>query len=374
MKIKSHIKEYHVIMEENLEFLKQIVDMENIQFVIDQKVYDLYQDLFIRIPQNRLILVVATEQNKVIDTALLICEQMTEIPAKRNAVLVSIGGGIIQDITGFVANILYRGIKWIYVPTTLLSGCDSCIGGKTSLNYKHYKNLLGTFFPPDEIHICVQFFHTLSKHDFMSGLGEVIKFNIMAGEQGLCAIETHISDLLDRKEDIVHRFVESSLEFKRVFIEDDEFDRNERIKLNFAHTFGHAIETLTQYAIPHGTAVAIGMIMANSISDQRELLSEEQVKRSEKVLMQVIDVDIAILNRPIEEYVKVIRKDKKQVGDSLTAVLMEQQHGKNNFVIVHNLTKQEIQYAVSYVLQLFGVHVDSFNCDCLGEDVEEDMG
>lgn len=204
---------------------------------------------------------------------------MTEIPAKRNAHLISIGGGIIQDITGFVANVLYRGIFWTFIPTTLLASCDSCIGGKTSLNYKKYKNLLGTFYPPDEIFICPKFFKTLTDKDFKSGLGEVVKFNIMAGPNGLANIENNIEKLLLRDEDCLNEFVRSSLSFKKDFIEIDEFDRGERIKLNFAHTFGHAIETVTGYEIPHGTAVAIGMIMADYIAVKRGLLDADISKR-----------------------------------------------------------------------------------------------
>ena len=213
-----------------------------------------------------MFVVEATEKNKVVDTALDICERITEIPAKRNATLISIGGGIIQDITGFVANVTYRGINWIFVPTTLLAACDSCIGGKTSLNYKKYKNLLGTFYPPDEIHICSEMFHTLTERDFKSGLGEVVKFNIMAGQNGLKNIEDNIDELLKRDDDKLLQFVNSSLLFKKDFIEEDEFDRGVRIHLNFAHTFGHAFETMSHYEIPHGTAVAMGTIVANRIS------------------------------------------------------------------------------------------------------------
>lgn len=114
--------------------------------MIDQTVYDLYTSAFSEIPPARLFLLEAKEENKTIETALTICEKIIELNSKRNTRLFSFGGGIIQDITGFLANILYRGIHWTFVPTTLLAACDSCIGGKSSLNYKNYKNLLGTFF------------------------------------------------------------------------------------------------------------------------------------------------------------------------------------------------------------------------------------
>lgn len=353
MKIQSKFKEYEVILESDTGFLVELSKASNAQFVIDEKVYGLYQNLFTNIPPERLILVEAVEQNKVIDTALHICEKLTEIPAKRNATIISIGGGIIQDITGFVANITYRGIHWIFVPTTLLAACDSCIGGKTSLNYKKYKNLLGTFYPPDEIHICSQMFRTLTERDFKSGLGEVVKFNIMAGEDGLCNIENNIALLLSREPKTVNEFVKSSLLFKKDFIEADEFDRGERIKLNFAHTFGHAIEVISEYEIPHGTAVAIGMIMANHISRKRGLISENIVSRSEDVLLKVIDIDAELLNKPLESYVNAIRKDKKQVNESLTAVLISKYGKSGELSLIHDLTEKEIEESIKYFIDLY---------------------
>ncbi|RGC73777.1 3-dehydroquinate synthase [Lachnospiraceae bacterium AM23-2LB] len=353
MIIKSKFKNYEVAIEENLFFLSSLIKLENTQYVIDKNVFDLYSDYFQEIPKNRLMIIEALEEHKIIDTALDICEKMTEIPAKRNATLVSIGGGIIQDLTGFVANILYRGIHWIFVPTTLLASCDSCIGGKTSLNYKKYKNLLGTFYPPDKIYICAKFFETLSERDYKSGLGEVVKFNIMAGLEGLENIAANITALLERESNTVNIFVKNSLNFKKKFIEIDEFDKGERIKLNFAHTFGHAIEVVTNYEIPHGTAVAIGMIMANSVSLKRRLISEEIVRKSESVLLKVIDIDPNLLNVPVENVIDAMRKDKKQVGNNLTVVLIaENSDNSLDLIIKHDLDKQEVVDAFQYFLSL----------------------
>lgn len=356
MQIKSSLKSYEVIFEKNLSFLNDLAQIPNAEFVIDQNIYYLYQDWFKDISIEKLFVVEATEQKKILDTALDICERITGIPAKRNATLVSVGGGIVQDITGFVANVIYRGIHWIFIPTTLLAACDSCIGGKTSLNYKKFKNLLGTFYPPDKIHICSEVFVTLSERDFYSGLGEVIKFNIMAGEEGLQNIENSISKLLIRDRETVDRFVESSLLFKKSFIEIDEFDRGERIKLNFAHTFGHAIEVVTDYEIPHGTAVAIGMIMADYISLNRGLISKEIVERSEKILLQVINIDSEILNKPLADYLKAIRKDKKQISDSLTAVLITQYGSESDLQVVHDVKEKEIEDAIKYFLDIYNSH------------------
>lgn len=341
MKIRSKFKEYQVVFENDLEFISELMTQENSQFVVDRKIYHLYSDFFVNVTPERIFLIDAEEDNKTIETALKICEVMTEIPAKRNAHLISFGGGITQDITGFVANVLYRGIRWTFVPTTLLAACDSCIGGKTSLNYKKYKNLLGTFYPPDDIYICPKFFQTLSQKDFESGMGEVIKFNIMAGEQGLDTIEKNINKLLLRDETEIRKCVEKSLEFKKCFIEKDEFDRGERIKLNFAHTFGHAIETTTRYEIPHGTAVAIGMIMANSISLKRGFLDEEFVTRCKEILLKVIHVGDAFEKISVKEFIDAMRKDKKQVDSRLTVVLLKE--NGNSLDIVHDVSEEEVK-------------------------------
>lgn len=353
MNIRSSNKEYYVVMESDLSFIEQLVHTENAEFIIDQNVYHLYCNSFVDIPENRLLLVEATEENKVIQTALAICEKITEIPAKRNATIISIGGGIIQDITGFVANITYRGIHWIFVPTTLLSACDSCIGGKTSLNYKSYKNLLGTFYAPDVIHICPDFFGTLTERDYMSGLGEVIKFNIMTGECGISNVEANIQDLLNRKKTVINHFVESSLLFKKKYIEIDEFDWGERVKLNFAHTFGHAIEVVSKYEIPHGTAVAIGMIIADYIAYKRGYVSQEIIKRAERLLLQVIKIDSSLLVCPIKQYLDVIRKDKKQIDSNITTVLFTEYKEKPELTVVHDTTEQEIQEGIAYFIDLY---------------------
>lgn len=351
MIIHSRFKDYNVEMVNDADFLEEIMTLDNSEFVIDKNVYELYHNFFSSISSDRMIIIDANEENKVIDTALNICEKMTDIPAKRNACLISIGGGIIQDITGFAANILYRGVKWIFIPTTLLAGCDSCIGGKTSLNYKRYKNLLGTFYPPDEIYIWPKFFQTLTQKDFESGLGEVVKFNIMTGNDGLEYIENNIQQLLSREDNSLKQCIKRCLAFKQEFIEIDEFDRGERIKLNFAHTFGHGLETVTNYIIPHGTAVAIGMIMANHISENRNMISHDTVARSEDVLLKVIHIDYDLRTLAFDEYVNAIKKDKKQISSQLTAVLMT--NVPKDLRIVHDIKIDEIRNAIDYFCDLY---------------------
>lgn len=348
MFIQSATKQYEVTIHSSFAPVNELVVDEKTFVVIDKNVYDLYHDqLFRDISEKQLYILDATEENKVLDTALEICEIMTNISAKRNSKLISLGGGIVQDVTGFVANILYRGIHWTFFPTTLLASCDSCIGGKTSLNYKKFKNLLGTFYPPDSIQICTPFFKTLTERDFQSGLGEVVKFNVMRGESGIESMEANIGKLLERDDETLLTFVESSLAFKKAFIEQDEFDRGVRIQLNYAHTFGHAFESMSKYAIPHGTAVAMGTIVANRISVSRGWMTEQTAQRIENVLYQIIHIDKQDIAVSMDDIISAIRKDKKQTSSSLTAVLMKGEDLK--LEIVHDVEPGEIASAVDYL-------------------------
>lgn len=344
MIIKAAIKEYEVLFENDLSFLSDLTVEDNAFYVIDRNVWDLYQDHFSNINNNSLYLLDATEENKIIETALAICEAMVSMNAKRNACLISLGGGITQDITGFVANILYRGIAWTFVPTTLLAACDSCIGGKTSLNYKSYKNLLGTFYPPDRLYICPEFFRTLSDNDLKSGLGEVVKFNVMRGKEALPVLESSIQYLINLDPETINSFVKNSLEFKKDIIEEDEFDTGKRVLLNFAHTFGHAFEVSSNYTIPHGSAVALGMIAANSVSVKRSLLDSQKAKRIESLVDQILPPFSGKLIDP-EVVIKAIRKDKKQIGKNMTAVLL---CADDKLVVVNDMTEQEVADACTY--------------------------
>lgn len=342
MNIHSNIRDYTLSISHDFSILDPVMALDKAFYVVDRMVFDLYPELFAPLSKERTFLLNAREEEKTIDTALAICERMTGLNAKRNVRLVSFGGGITQDVTGFAANVLYRGVRWTFVPTTLLAACDSCIGGKTSLNYKGFKNLLGTFYPPAEILICPQFFNTLTQDDFLSGLGEVVKFNFLMGEAGVESIEQNLGALLNRDPAVVNRFVENSLLYKKGYIEEDEFDNGVRVFLNFAHTFGHAIETASEYAIPHGTAVAMGMIAANRVSVLRGLLSEASAQRMERTLRRIIPQSAFSHMLDADRLTAAIRNDKKQIGAGITAILMDE---NAKLALCHDLTPQEVRAA-----------------------------
>ncbi len=343
MNIHSAYKTYTLTMEDDLSFVPALLKRENAFYVLDANVYRLYPALFAAIPAERLYLLDAVEANKTLDSALDIVRRMTELPGKRSAWLVSFGGGITQDVTGFAANVLYRGVHWAFTPTTLLAACDSCIGGKTSLNLPPYKNLLGTFYAPDEIHVCPAFFATLTQADHLSGLGEVVKFNILAGDAGLAAIEPQMDALLGRSPAAAAAFTEKSLLFKKPFIEEDEFDRGRRVLLNYGHTFGHAIESASHYAVPHGTAVALGSIMANRVSAARGLLAHAAMLRREALLAAILPGDILPrLSFAPDTLLDAMKKDKKNIDARITGVLLMD---GGELVVVHDLASDEIYAA-----------------------------
>jgi 3-dehydroquinate synthase len=351
MIIKSSLKEYEVSFSTHFSFVQQIESTENRFVIIDAKVNKLYGKYFNQIMAGPGMVFHSIERNKTVRKALEVAEAIMALPSKRNTTLISIGGGIVQDVTGFAASILYRGIKWIFVPTTLLAQTDSCIGSKTSLNHSGNKNLLGTFFPPNKIFIDVGFVSTLSKKDFLNGAGEIAKIAITRGEHGIGEIEQDLSLLLKKDAGKVLEWVQKSLEVKKKYVEEDEFDVGKRKLLNFGHTFGHALEKSSRYAVPHGQAVSIGMLIANNISEARGKISPEMNRRLQKIILPLITTKIRS-DYFTDGYYDAIKKDKKRQGDSLPAILLCSDTNGYHLAEIHDLLETEIKCAVKTTVTL----------------------
>lgn len=211
------------------------------------------------------IAVEATEDTKTWDAIGRLMASLVEGGVTRSSRLVAIGGGVVQDAVCFAASILLRGIDWIFVPTTLLSQCDSCVGSKSSVNFGGAKNQLGTFYPPARIVIDTAFLDSLPAREIRSGIGEMAHYFLLTSEADFERIE-HRADLLVEARDGLRELIRRSLAIKQEMVERDEFDQGPRAVFNYGHTFGHAIETATDHAVPHGVAVAYGMDLANVLS------------------------------------------------------------------------------------------------------------
>ena len=259
---------------------------------------------------------------KNINSVCELYEKIMQFAPRKNLNLISIGGGITQDVTGFVASSLYRGVNWIFIPTTLLAQVDSCIGAKTSLNFNHYKNLIGTFYPPSEIHIYPEFLKTLTKADFYSGVGEMAKLHLMNGEEDTKVFVDSLAGIDNLDPQTLLERTQNCLKIKKSYIEDDEFDTGKRNMLNYGHCFGHAIESSTDFAISHGQAVVVGMILANREALRRGILSAENEKFiREKVLEPVLKVEVPQIN--IVKTVEAMGQDKKNLGKGLALVMIQ---------------------------------------------------
>jgi 3-dehydroquinate synthase len=292
--IKSHPKDYEVIFDSFFSLFFSFKEDEIV--LIDKNIRKIYD-----INHSKLIEIEAMEENKTIETVLNVCEKLSSFNFNKGNTLIVIGGGILQDIGAFTAKIYKRGIRWIYVPTTLLSQCDSCIGGKTALNFNKYKNQLALFSAPDKVIIDTNFLNTLSNEEIKSGYGEIIKFFLIGGDYYINNFEK-----FDIKTNIIH-----SLNIKKAIIEYDEFENDERKSLNYGHSFGHAIESITNYKICHGEAVMLGIEIINKLFLKSSRIS--------KIINKFTNLD-RIKDINLIDLIERIKTDKKVNGDIISLV------------------------------------------------------
>ncbi len=240
---------------------------------------------------------------------------LTEFLAKHNFTrkdaLVALGGGVVGDLTGFVASTYQRGIDFYQLPTTLLAMVDASVGGKTALNLPQGKNLVGTFYQPKAVLVNVDALHTLPSEQMHNGWGEVQKYALLS---------TQIASLIDGCDNF--KLIEACLRFKTEIVEKDECEHGCRMLLNLGHTVGHALEALSGYTLSHGECVAKGLVQTLEISKKYYSLSDEVVERCKKLLGNFAGDALPFSSREIFAQIK---HDKKSFGDGL------------NFVMIHDV-------------------------------------
>jgi len=333
--IKSRIRDFSVEFVNDYSFVDELLNIKNYVVIVGQTVYKYYKNIiFDRFPKDHLIIIKLNEQRKTLNTVTEIYKKLLTLTAKKNLTLISFGGGINQDVTGFVASTLYRGINWIFIPTTLLAMADSAIGLKTSLNHESYKNVLGTFYPPSQIIINSDFLKTLEKTDFTSGVGEVIKLMLMKNKP-LINLDDSIRKIeklkFNNDKKFVINIIKESIEIKKSYIEGDEFDLGRRNLLNYGHELGHALEATSNFKIPHGIGVIIGIIFANLVSVNRNWIDKNINKKITEILL-LPNIKTVKLKKEYFDYkiiLEKIKKDKKRISDKLPLVLP-----KNNFELI----------------------------------------
>lgn len=355
LSIHSNIRNYDVLIEESPQFIDLLSTYPNSCFIVDENVWNIYaKSLLMGLPENDIIVLPINEDRKNLDTVQEIYDQLVERPAKRNLTMISIGGGILQDITGFAASTIYRGINWIYVPTTLLAQADSCIGSKTSLNYKNYKNLVGTFFPPQKIHIYTPFVQTQLESDYLSGLGEVIKLHLMGGTDSFQWLVEAFPNVRNREVVSLLKSIQQSLNIKLDYMTGDEFDAGRRNLLNYGHDFGHALESTSNFAMPHGQAVIFGILAANAVAQKRGILEEKfEEEIAERLLIPSLVIKPPLEATNSEAMISAMKKDKKRTGNMLALIMMDSNH---NLIRVNDLTEEEVDLSVNILKERLSLY------------------
>lgn len=318
--IQSHRGPYHVHFESQTFCTLQDGAPEGRHFIVDARVAKLYsRELQAVLSSRSVLLIEATEQAKSLDHCSAYIEHLVSRGIRRDHRLIAIGGGVIQDIVAFVASTLLRGVDWEFHPTTLLAQADSCIGSKSSINVGQLKNIVGTFWPPQSIHISPTVQATLDDADIRSGIGEMLKVHAIDSPESFDAIAADYERLqIDSR--VMQSYVRRSLEIKQRLIESDEFDHGARLVMNYGHSFGHAIETATNFGVPHGIAVTIGMDMANFVSNRLGRLDSGRFRTMHTILSRN-SRDFAEVSIPMNEFYRALGNDKKNRGDRLTLIL-----------------------------------------------------
>jgi 3-dehydroquinate synthase len=317
LKIKSKVSDYQIKFTDTLTDIECLLKQSNTIVFIDENVDKFYPTL----KDNSNIILHSSEQLKSYDGVADILNHLTNCRANIQTKLIVIGGGVLQDLIGFCASIYCRGIEYILIPTTLLSQADSCIGGKTSINFNNKKNILGTFYPPKEIIIYPNFVETLTEMDYYSGIGELYKFHILQNKIKLFDINS-----LSNRTNVFDNMVIDGLRYKIDTLNRDEFDKGERRFLNFGHTFGHALETSSNNIIPHGLAVILGCMISIRITN----LLGYDVTDYDMILDKGIDLyrkskcDLQYEWFDVNTLLDITKSDKKSTGN-LTMVLYNNQ-------------------------------------------------
>ncbi len=283
--------------------------------ITDENVFRLYGAQF---PAARVITIGAGESIKTLETVQTIYDRLIQMAADRSVFLLGIGGGIVCDITGFVASTYLRGVRFGYIPTTLLAQVDASVGGKTGVNFMGYKNMVGVFNQPEFVICDPHVLTTLPEAERACGFAEIVKHAAIADADYFELLERSVDGAMALAPDIIERIIYDSVVIKSDIVNRDEKERGERRKLNFGHTLGHAIEKTA--GVRHGEAVSIGMMAAARLSAARNLLDPEEVVRIEKLLTGLkLPTDLKVDARSI---IEALGRDKKRQGDDLFFVLL----------------------------------------------------
>ena len=263
------------------------------------------------------------ERNKNLKTVAMLQEQLLKKGFGRDSAIIAFGGGVVGDVAGFVAATFCRGIPYVHVPTTLLAMADSSIGGKTGVNLKQGKNLIGTFYQPKEVYIDINFLNKLPETEISNGLAEIIKTAITTDENFFSYLEENISKILNRDRSVLAEIIKRNIVIKADLVKKDEKETGIRKILNFGHTIGHTLEKISSYKLSHGKAIAIGMLGESEIAKIRK----NNLYRLEK-LLKAAKLPVRIPGKITTESIITAAKIDKKVTEGKTKYVLLKRIGK----------------------------------------------
>jgi len=265
----------------------------------------------------------AGESSKSVNTVLDVVKQLIGLKVSRKSLLIALGGGVVGDVTGFIASIYMRSVPYVQIPTTLLAQVDSSVGGKTGVDLPEGKNLLGTFYQPKAVYAELSFLKTLSDKDFANGLAEIIKYGIIGDYDLFEFLENESSGIKKRNPSLMKSIVRRSCKIKADIIEMDEKELGLRRILNFGHTLGHALEAASGYSLSHGEAVSIGMVGAAKISHRLDYLDRVSYQRILDLIKHYHLPTKIPAGLDTVQITAFMATDKKAIGGQLHFVLVK---------------------------------------------------
>ena len=287
------------------------------------------------------------EASKTLDTVEKLYEHLIKSRFTRSDLLIALGGGVVGDLTGFSAATYLRGIDFIQVPTSLLAQVDSSIGGKTGVDLRFYKNMVGAFYMPKLVYMNFSVFSTLDEAQFSCGMGEVIKYGFIKDPDFLTWLDENSDHILAKENEYLSEMVYRSCDWKRIVVENDPKEKGERALLNFGHTIGHAIEKNSDFKLFHGQCVAIGMVAAAEICVKRGLIKESDLENMKKLLIKY-DLPLFASGLNKEAVFEATKSDKKMVGNHIKFVLLD---GVGNGIVADDVSDDELRYAIDKVVK-----------------------
>lgn len=302
------------------------------------------------VPQVDTIVLPVGEATKTLESAQYIWDTLLTKSHHRETLLVALGGGVIGDLTGFVASTYLRGVSFVQLPTSLLAQVDAAIGGKCGINHTLGKNLIGSFYQPKAVFLDSVHLTTLPARQYAEGLAEVVKYGLAFDRYFFHWLEAHQANICARVPEDLNTLLKWCCQCKVRVISQDVSDRKERLLLNFGHTLGHAIEAAGAYqdqGYRHGEAVALGMIAASWISYRRGMVSREILERLYR-LLEAFSLPTRLFSAiPLEDLESYLKQDKKQTSEGLRWVLLSD---LGSCQLVQNIQTVEVQAALEELI------------------------